>query len=96
MTELPPTLMILRAAPMPVGITISGQDTIVPPHSVRRLAGILEKMDRPVLAVYREEMGHTSKPEDIQRVLDFVLDHALQPVDPANKTSSETTTEVTP
>jgi predicted esterase len=59
---------------MPVGITASGKDTIVPPHSVLRLASILEKMERPVLAIYREDVGHTSKPQDARRVLDFVLD----------------------
>ncbi len=59
---------------MPVGITASGKDTIVPPHSVLRLADILKKMERPVLAIYQEDVGHTSKPEDARRVLDFVLD----------------------
>lgn len=63
---------------MPVGITASGKDTSVPPDSVLRLADVLKKMDRTVLAIYREEMGHTSKPEDARQVLDFVLDHALQ------------------
>lgn len=63
---------------MPVGITASGQDTSVPPDSVLRLADVLKKMHRTVLAIYREEMGHTSRPEDAKQVLDFVLDHALQ------------------
>lgn len=62
---------------VPVGITASGKDTSVPPESVLRLASVLEKMERPVLAIYREDMGHTSKPEDVRRVLDFVLDRAL-------------------
>lgn len=64
---------------MPVAITASGRDTIVPPHSVLRLAAILKKMERPVLAIYQEDMGHTSKPEDVRRALDFVLDAVLQP-----------------
>ncbi len=63
---------------MPVGITASGQDRSVPPDSVLRLADILKKMERPVLLIYREDMGHTSKPEDAKRVLDFVVDRALQ------------------
>ena len=63
---------------MPVGITASGKDAIVPPESVMRLAGILEKLDCRVLVIYREEMLHTSKPDDIQRVLDFVIDQATK------------------
>jgi len=72
---------------MPVGITASGKDTIVPPQSVLRLAGILEKMRRPVMLIYRKDMGHTSKPEDAQRVIDFVLDRALRPANADSKTS---------
>ena len=63
---------------MPVAITASGKDTIVPPHSVLRLAAILEKMERPVLAIYQEDMGHTSKPENVRRALDFVLDETCK------------------
>ncbi len=64
---------------MPVGITASGQDKSVPPESTMRLAKVLEKLGRPVLLIYREEMGHTSKPEDARQVLDFILDQALSP-----------------
>ncbi len=74
---------------MPVGITASGEDTVVPPQSVLRLAGILEKLHRQVMLIYREDMGHTSKPEDAQRVIDFVLDRVLRPTDSDNKTSSK-------
>ena len=81
---------------MPVGITASGKDTSVPLQSVLRLAGILEKIGRPVLAIYREDMGHKSKPEDTQRVIDFVLDRALRPTNADNKTSPNKTIEVTP
>ena len=80
----------------PVGITASGKDTVVPPESVLRLAGLLEKAHRPVLAIYREDMGHTSKPEDAQRVIDFVLDQALRPTAPVGKDSPQKTIEVTP
>ncbi len=64
---------------MPVAITASGQDKSVPPDSVLRLAGVLKKMKRPVLAIYREEMGHTSRPEDAKQAIDFALDQAIQP-----------------
>jgi predicted esterase len=81
---------------MPVGITASGKDAIVPPQSVLRLAGILEKVHRPVMLIYRKDMGHTSKPEDAQRVIDFVLDRALRPRNADSKTSPKKTIEVTP
>ncbi len=70
---------------MPVGITASGKDTVVPPDSVLRLAGILEKIHRPVLLIYRDDMAHTSKPEDVQRVLSFVLDRMSPPAAPVKK-----------
>jgi len=81
---------------MPVGITASGRDTVVPPQSVVRLAGILEKMRRPVMLIYRKDMGHTSRPEDAQRAIDFVLDRALRPTDADGKTSPKKTIEVVP
>ncbi|MHB8900754.1 MAG: alpha/beta fold hydrolase, partial [Thermoguttaceae bacterium] len=55
---------------MPVGITASGQDKSVPPDSTLRLAKVLQKIGRPVLMIYREEMGHTSRPEDARQTLD--------------------------
>ena len=67
---------------MPVGLTVSGRDTVVPPDSVRRLAATLKKMNRPVLIIDREDMAHTSKPEDAQRTLDFVLDQLLREGEP--------------
>lgn len=81
---------------MPVGITASGKDTIVPPQSVLRLAAILEKMHRPVMLVHRKDMGHTSRPEDAQRVIDFALDRALRPANADSKTSPKKTIEVAP
>ncbi|NLS94400.1 MAG: alpha/beta fold hydrolase [Planctomycetaceae bacterium] len=73
---------------MPVGITASGQDKSVPPESVLRLADVLEKMSRPVLVIYRQEMGHASKPEDVKAVLDFVVDQALRTPVPGLKNRS--------
>jgi pimeloyl-ACP methyl ester carboxylesterase len=63
---------------MPVGITASGKDAIVPPHSVLRLADVLKKLGRPVLVIYREEDGHTSRLEAAREVLEFVIDTATQ------------------
>jgi len=61
---------------MPLGITASGKDTIVPPQSVLRMADVLKKLGRPVLVIYREEDGHTSRLEDAREVLEFVIDTA--------------------
>ena len=68
----------------------------MPPQSVLRLAGILEGMRRPVMLIYRKDMGHTSTPEDAQRVIDFVLDRALRPADADSKPSTKKTIEVAP
>jgi len=63
---------------MPVGITASGKDDVVPPQSVMRLANVLDKLGRRVLTVYREDMGHSSSPEDARRVIAFVMDEAYR------------------
>lgn len=81
---------------MPVGITASGKDTIVPPHSVLRLAGILERLHHPVMLIHRKDMGHTSKPEDAQRVIEFVLDRALRPTNADTETSPKKAIELVP
>jgi pimeloyl-ACP methyl ester carboxylesterase len=70
---------------MPIGVTVSGNDTVVPPDSVRRLIGILQLLKRPVLIIDRPDVGHTSRPEDAQEVLNFVLDRALASDDEPQK-----------
>jgi len=58
---------------MPVAITAGGQDTIVPPHSVVRLAVILEKLGRKVLLIYREQGGHSTDYFDTTAALEYVI-----------------------
>lgn len=58
---------------MPVGITAGGKDTRVPPASVLRLAGVLEKLDRKVLVVYRKHGSHSTNYADGKQVLEYVL-----------------------
>jgi predicted GH43/DUF377 family glycosyl hydrolase len=63
---------------MPIAITASGKDTIVPPQSVLRLAGVLKKLQPNVLLIYREEGGHDTNYNDTKQAFDFVLDKVLQ------------------
>jgi len=58
---------------MPVGITASGDDTVVPPESTVRLASVLQKIGRPVLLIYRDSGGHRTTYDDGKKALEFVL-----------------------
>lgn len=59
---------------MPVGITTGGQDTLVPPHSVERLAAVLKLLDRPVLLIRRDATGHVTDYADGTAILEFVIE----------------------
>lgn len=58
---------------MPLGMTVGGLDTVVPPDSVRRLAKVLQHIQRPVLLVDRETGGHSTTYEDAMTALEFVF-----------------------
>jgi pimeloyl-ACP methyl ester carboxylesterase len=58
---------------MPVGATTGGKDKTVPPDSVIRLAGILKKLNRPVLLIHRENGGHSTSYDDAVQILDFAI-----------------------
>lgn len=60
----------------PVGISVGGKDTIVPPDSAVRLAGVLQKLGKEVCLVNRPEMGHETNYEDTKQILEFVIDKA--------------------
>ena len=60
---------------MPVGITTGGQDTLVPPQSVERLAAVLKLLDRQVLLIRREGTGHLTNYEDGTAILEFVIQY---------------------
>jgi pimeloyl-ACP methyl ester carboxylesterase len=62
---------------MPVAMTVGGKDTSVPPDSVRRLAYVLQEMERPVLLLDRPEAGHSTDAADTRAALDFVICRAL-------------------
>ena len=61
---------------MPLGLTVSGKDTTVPPQSVLRLAGILKAIGRDPLLIYREDMGHSTQYADGRAILEFVVREA--------------------
>lgn len=58
---------------MPVSASTSGKDTVVPPQSVIRLAGVLKLLQRPVLLIHRPEADHVTNYEDATAILEFIL-----------------------
>lgn len=58
---------------MRVAITASGQDTVVPPDSVLRLATVLRALQRPVLLIHRPEAGHDTCYDDAVTALEFII-----------------------
>jgi pimeloyl-ACP methyl ester carboxylesterase len=59
---------------MPICITAGGKDTIVPPESVLRLAGVLKKLQPNVLLIYREAGEHRTFYDDSKAAFDFVVE----------------------
>jgi len=62
---------------MPVAITAGGQDTVVPPHSALRLAGVLKALGRPVSVILRPEGGHATNYEDAKAAFEYVIGQVL-------------------
>jgi pimeloyl-ACP methyl ester carboxylesterase len=58
---------------MPMGLTTGAKDTLVPPDSVLRLAGIVKKLQPNVLLIHRPDGGHETNYADGKAVLEFVL-----------------------
>lgn len=63
---------------MPVAVTTGGQDDVVPPQSVLRLAGKLKEAGRQLLVIHRESGGHLTTYEDTCAALEFILQCAAQ------------------
>ncbi len=57
----------------PVGLTVSGNDTVVPPQSVLRLAAILKRLKKDVFLINRENGGHETNLEDTKAILEYML-----------------------
>lgn len=58
---------------MPVAMTVGGNDAVVPPQSVQRLAAVLKKLGRPVLLIDRPEGGHSTTYADAVEAFEFVM-----------------------
>ena len=62
---------------VPIALTTGGQDQLVPPDSVLRLANRLEKQNSPVRLIHRPEGGHQTSYDDAISAFEFVA-QALQ------------------
>ncbi|MDZ4819678.1 MAG: alpha/beta fold hydrolase [Planctomycetota bacterium] len=58
---------------MPLAIAAGGKDDLVPSDSVRRLAGVVKKLQPNVLLLYREAGGHNTNYADATAVLEFAI-----------------------
>lgn len=58
---------------MPVALTTGGQDAVVPPDSVLRLADTLKVQKHDVLVVHRAEAGHATNYEDAMACFEYVF-----------------------
>lgn len=71
---------------MPLAVTTGGQDKLVPPDSVLRLADVLKKQDRPVRLIHQPNGGHNTKYADASEAFDFVLSQVLASATAASAT----------
>ncbi len=62
---------------MPIAFTTGGQDTLVPPESVLRLAKQLEKSNPAMLLLHRENGGHATDYDDTVKAYEFVVQRVL-------------------
>lgn len=60
----------------PVGITVGGKDTAVPPESALRFADILLKLGKDICLVNREQTEHVTSYDDARKILEYVIDTA--------------------
>ena len=62
---------------MPIAFTTGGQDTLVPPASVLRLAKQLEASHPAMLLLHRENGGHATDYDDTVQAYEFVVQCVL-------------------
>ena len=63
---------------MPMAITVGHNDTVVPPDSAIRLAGIVKKLQPNVLLIVNNDGGHSTTYDDGKAAFDFVLGKVLE------------------
>jgi dipeptidyl aminopeptidase/acylaminoacyl peptidase len=63
---------------MPLAVTVSGRDAIVPPQSVLRLAEKVRKQNPHVLVINRPEEGHQTSYEDTVTAIEFIINSQAQ------------------
>lgn len=74
-----PVLFPEKFAGIPMAFTVGGQDTVVPPDSALRLAGLLDKQPgKNVLLINRHEGGHITTYDDARSALEFAVVRARQ------------------
>lgn len=62
---------------VPLAIAVGGQDRVVPPDSVLRLAKIVKTLgNKHVLVIHREQGGHATNYHDATAVLQWLIDHS--------------------
>ncbi|MCA9040014.1 MAG: alpha/beta fold hydrolase [Planctomycetaceae bacterium] len=66
---------------MPIAMTTGGKDTLVPPESCQRLAGIVKKLNPHCLLIHQPQGGHATNQEDSIAALEFVCQQVLKPVE---------------
>lgn len=57
---------------MPLGLTLSDDDIVVPPHSMLRVAKYLAERQHPLLLIRRTAAGHATSYDDARAILTFV------------------------
>ena len=58
---------------MPIAVTTSGQDLLLPPDSVLRLAAAVRKHNQSVLVIHRPDEGHLTSYEDTVTAIEYVI-----------------------
>ena len=71
---------------MPIAFTTGGQDTLVPPASVLRLAKQLEASHPAMLLLHRENGGHATDYDDTVQAYEFVVHGVLNKKDEVVRT----------
>ncbi len=62
---------------MPVAFTAGGKDTLLPPASVARLAGVVRKLGGKVLYICPADQGHNTTYEDARAAFEFVMQSVI-------------------